>query len=170
MKTIRKLQAENLAHATCDLVGLAWTPADDSEAQIAKGCEAIADVDRYLHEFTPGPKCPGCGAQLGGWLGTFRWGICTGEGACARCGYPARAQHQCTGLAGRELILPYHPDYLAAYRGSPEYEAEKEAAEAGAIRKGEMNDARNRTTPIMKRLPFWRLSCRCRGITPSIEH
>lgn len=33
----------------------------------------------------PGDKCPECGWDLGGILGSFQWGIVHGEGFCANC-------------------------------------------------------------------------------------
>lgn len=74
---------------------------EEGERTKARLYEAI---NRYLSAFVaPGPRqtgmfssgfrCAGCGSYLGGYLGTFRWGIVHGEGACSVCHHPARAFH-----------------------------------------------------------------------------
>ncbi len=62
--------------------------------------------------------CLNCGEQLDGALGRFRWGIASGEGECAECGWPCRAHHRPT-LDGNqvfdrplELMLQYHPSQV----------------------------------------------------------
>lgn len=65
-----------------------------------------------------GSRCLGCDSILGGFLGTFRYGIAYGEGACSKCGYPCRAQHHIQDEHGEDLmhigpaVLQYHPDEL----------------------------------------------------------
>lgn len=39
-------------------------------------------------------ECVECGQQLGGLLGSFRWGIQNGHGECAACGYPYVYYHR----------------------------------------------------------------------------
>ena len=77
----------------------------------------IAACNEYLSIFadTDG-KCPNCDRTLGGLLGTFTWGICSGEGTCAGCGWPCRAHHDIKDAAGEAIfdrmlqcVLPYHP-------------------------------------------------------------
>ncbi len=122
-KTIRELREAQLPRATIDDIGkLSATNDTDEAAKIV--AEATEEINRYLASFTPGP-CPGCGAELGGIFGSFQWGICTGEGACARCEYPARGQHASKYLTG-SFVLPYHPDLLAAYSGSPDFEESRQ--------------------------------------------
>ena len=124
-KTMAQLQEADLPHATCESIGLALKPNDDTEETKQVMADAIAEINGYLKGFATGPNCPGCGSKLGGMPGTFFWGIRTGEGACSNCRYPARAQHACKSMSGLNTILPYHPDLLVAYPGSPDCEGEK---------------------------------------------
>jgi hypothetical protein len=67
----------------------------------------------------PDGKCVCCEERLTGVLGSFAWGIVNGEGACAACGWPARAYHRKVGgIEFFGLILQYHPDTLSEDEGS----------------------------------------------------
>ena len=129
-KTIRELREAQLPHATIDDIGK-LSATNDSEEAAKVVAEVTAEVNRYLAAFASGP-CPGCGAELGGIFGSFQWGIQTGEGACSRCGYPARGQHASEYLSG-SFVLPYHPDLLDACAGSPDFDLETAAADSSTV-------------------------------------
>ena len=38
--------------------------------------------------------CVFCGKVLGGFFGTFRWGIVNGQGECSECGFPYQYYHR----------------------------------------------------------------------------
>lgn len=96
-----------------------------------EGKEAKAGIYRavndYLADFAAttrdatkfisgGARCV-CGVSLGGFLGSFNWGVAHGEGSCSSCGHPCRAYHHITVPDGGEVDLglgplPYHPDLL----------------------------------------------------------
>lgn len=102
-----------LQHATCENIGIRIRAKDDDPESKQSADDAIREADEYLHDFTSGPKCPGCDLNLGGFLGSFVWGIANGEGNCSQCHYPARALHRNAGpFEFFENILPYHPDYI----------------------------------------------------------
>ena len=105
--------------------GITITPQlPDAESEAA---ELTGVLDSYFELFARpvrteggvlagGLQCLKCGRPLNGLLGTFRWGIVNGEGACANCGWPARAFHAPKDGSGEifdsrlEIILQYHPD------------------------------------------------------------
>lgn len=109
---LKAIQAKGLPHATFADV---FTVNEGETADPA----IVAELDKYLAHFTPGP-CPGCGAPLTGDLihqfigaATFTWGLAHGEGFCSKCKYPARAYHRDIGPIVRfEKVLAYHPDEL----------------------------------------------------------
>lgn len=99
--------------------------ADLMEGAGAAEREAVEDLTAYFARFakpewgdTPsvGCKCIKCGNYLSGFLGTFTWGLCHGEGFCSSCKWPARAYHFIKDRHGEDLatirgvILQYHPD------------------------------------------------------------
>ncbi len=126
-KTIRELRGEKMPHATCESIGLALTPKDDTDEARQSHADALILLNRYFDIFATGKDCPACGSEIGGLLGTFRWGIVNGEGECSHCGYPVRALHNNDIFTGMTLCLPYHPDIIVTYRGSPEFETERDA-------------------------------------------
>ena len=112
---IHKLRLADLPRASCETVGIKL---DDTEGSRA----TRKAVDSYLENFVADAdgksKCPSCGWDLGGLLGSFSWGAAHGEGACS-CGYPARAHHEFPDPDGGEplgtlsgYILAYHPSVL----------------------------------------------------------
>lgn len=103
---------KELPHATCELIGLGIAPKNDTDECKQALADFTAEVDDYLAKFTPGPNCPRCGAQLGGLLGSFDWGIANGEGFYGQCNYPARGIHY-GPFEAMSMILPYHPSMLA---------------------------------------------------------
>ena len=93
--------------------------------------EFLAACDKYFYNFAKpivqqeGEKallCFHCGEALTGLMsmilgsGGFEWGIVHGEGRCAGCHWPARANHYAKKEDGTELftltgfVLCYHPD------------------------------------------------------------
>lgn len=117
-------RARNLPRCTADSIGLVFSPTEDTPAdEIAEAqakCDKVsAALNSYLEEFAEtGFKCPNCDSKLGGFLGTFSWGICHGEGNCS-CGWPCRGLHYPKDENGGDLfergvqiVLPYHPDYV----------------------------------------------------------
>ena len=82
--------------------------------------EDEAAMDAYFGHFVKTEGCVCCGGKQGGdfmdaltGAALFRWGIATGEGACSRCGYPARAMHGEIGpIKSLNAILQYHPEEL----------------------------------------------------------
>lgn len=103
-------------------------PEDATQEERDDAARAIRALRRYFRRFavpatkdaanmiTGGLKCLKCSSPLDGYLGTFRWGLAHGEGACSMCGWPARAHHRPRGEDGEEvlsltnIILQYHPD------------------------------------------------------------
>lgn len=78
-------------------------------------------IDSYTEKFAQpmkGQKCLKCGESLRGLFGTFQWGLCSGEGTCSSCGWPARAHHNIKTKDGEELtgffecLFQYHPDFV----------------------------------------------------------
>jgi hypothetical protein len=82
-------------------------------------------LDAYFATFCSPGVCPKCGSKLGGFLGSFRWGLAYGEGVCTgghtgiECGWPCRAYHFPKDADGKEIfdgaitcLLPYHPDFV----------------------------------------------------------
>lgn len=113
IKTLEQLKNEHLPVATVDLMGIKITPKNDLPETKELAAKLIKSVSDYLKSFvySPDDKCVQCGATLGGLLGTFRWGMCHGEGTC-ECGYPARAYHRIEGFETFQHILQYHLDIL----------------------------------------------------------
>ena len=80
----------------------------------------IKAVSDYLKTFTAPGQCAGCGATLAGFLGSFAWGLESGEGTCSGCGWPARGHHNITDDDGPvftqaiEMVLSYHPDSVVS--------------------------------------------------------
>lgn len=70
-------------------------------------------LDGYLDRFAMPEKgrCIACGKELGGFFGSFQWGIAHGHGSCS-CGWPVVAYHfpKKGPLERFELLLPVHPD------------------------------------------------------------
>lgn len=115
-----EVRAKSLPHADCESCGIVISPLDtlpeDKRAEAQRYAdETIAAINVYLANFTINEKktCPGCDRALGGFLGSFTWGICWGEGNCTNCGWPCRAHHKTDDFSVGNLILPYHPDFVA---------------------------------------------------------
>lgn len=116
-RNIPKLRATDIAEITS---------ASDPE----DGASMMAALEEYVSHFVElGPRDPAlkarlcicCGAMLAGLLGSFCWGLAHGEGACGRCGYPARAIHHIEGVGIlHTFVLQYHPDELSFAVGSAE--------------------------------------------------
>ena len=118
-----------MVEATCTVRSLGLRLLNDAPAgseEYRDGEEAKAEIyeaaNRYLSKFAAtepadgnflasGPRCP-CGSHLGGFLGTFTWGIVHGEGFCSLCKHPARGVHYIANAEGEEILqltipLPY---------------------------------------------------------------
>ena len=99
---------------TCESLGIKLSSAVGDTGTIA---EAEAGINEYLRGFQADGRCP-CGRPLGGILGSFTWGIIHGEGACSRCGFPARAFHEIDlgdlGTLTLNLVLAYAPELVTA--------------------------------------------------------
>lgn len=79
----------------------------------------IAAINEYLSifekpalrekegKFSGRTNCCGCGQPLDGFMGTFTWGIAHGEGACSKCGWPARAYHEPKDSDGNIFDRPF---------------------------------------------------------------
>jgi len=74
----------------------------------------IEKINKYLSNFAKPNKdlkCFKCSEKLGGFFGTFQYGIVHGEGYCSNCEWPARAIHYDVGIIKQfTFILQYHPD------------------------------------------------------------
>lgn len=63
-------------------------------------------------------KCCGCGKELTGLFGTWRWGIAHGVGECGACGWPSHGHHFIKDEKGEEVatlhnfILQVHPNFV----------------------------------------------------------
>lgn len=103
-------------HCTLDDIGMSIT-GDDAQP-VVDAC------NKYLRDFA-GTICPKCGSKLGGFLGSFTWGIVHGEGICTggltgeKCGWPARGYHDIKDDQGEAIFeqrlpiaLAYHPDVV----------------------------------------------------------
>lgn len=123
-----KLKADNLQRCTCEAIGVDIKIKDDAP-DLAKAeqdrQELITELDTYLRDFVYCDKCPGCNWTLGGFLGSFTWGLEHGEGFCTNCQYPCRAHHNINGTRMSNVILAYHPSVLEL---RPETEEVEEAA------------------------------------------
>lgn len=89
--------------------------------------EDQAYLDDYFRNFLPlteggdgmmmGRPCR-CGKPLGGFLGTFTYGIAHGQGRCSACGWPCVSHHYVKNGAGeeilalREFVLQVHPSLV----------------------------------------------------------
>ena len=123
---IQAARERNLPHCTAASVGLVISVNEDATAEEHAEAQEAADkvmasLDIYLEEFADtGGKCPNCDLSLGGFIGTFTWGLCHGEGNCS-CGWPCRGAHypkDANGgdmfYRGLDIVLPYHPDFVEA--------------------------------------------------------
>lgn len=101
-------------------VGLTYT--DETEQWVKDACEAyFAQFDAPIYgENAPGimmskVRCS-CGRPLGGFIGSFTWGIVFGEGFCSNCKRPGRAYHTLRDAQGEKfadfgpVILLYRID------------------------------------------------------------
>ena|SRR3972149_5072444 len=61
--------------------------------------QLVAALDRVSTD-----TCVSCGLNLGGFLGTFAWGIQNGVGFCSHCDFPYLYYHRFTER-GKELLL-----------------------------------------------------------------
>lgn len=125
MKTLKELQAGDVPHASCETIGLVLK----GEASDLERGRRI--MDAYFRDFTAPrheigdplalARCVRCERTLSGIFGTFTWGLCSGEGYCSNCNYPARAFHRIgeDGDKGKcyatlnDYILQYHPLVLS---------------------------------------------------------
>lgn len=105
---------------TIDDIGIELT-GEDALALIDALNEYFSIFAKPVKRYQPGGmfgnlNCFKCGEALGGALGTFQWGIRSGEGNCSHCGWPCRAHHRPKNdgdaIFNRCLvmILQYHPD------------------------------------------------------------
>lgn len=113
-----------LPHASASDLGVAVIGVEKVPLDTA---EITTQINQYLHSFLP-PKfdeasrelvCFLCGTILSGILGSFSWGLTTGEGFCGSCDYIARGLHIIT-VAGFKLTIPnvilqYHPSVLTMH-------------------------------------------------------
>ncbi len=112
---VSELKALNLPRAGLSLCSVKAKDADHEEAATRMN----RAIESYLSKFAdPTGDCLKCGLALSGFMGTFTWGLCHGEGQCSHCGYPARAYHHVIDEHGEDVcrlnhILQYHPDELA---------------------------------------------------------
>jgi len=109
MKTIAELKQMNLSTAVINL----GVKKDDVES--LKDREF---AEKYLNDFLPlNNNCICCNAELGGFLGSCRWGLQYGECFCSECDYPGRARHEIKDdqeniILRINNILQYHPSVL----------------------------------------------------------
>lgn len=100
----------------------------DSDTDAAKAL--AVKLDGYFAQFAEFPQsgddlgfiagnhnCVHCGAAVGGFLGTARWGLVHGEAFCTRCNWPYRAHHHPTDDDGEifsltNFMLPYHENLV----------------------------------------------------------
>ena len=123
LPSLALMQTKEIPWATAATIGLTAKDAD--------GEKLLVLVDEYLSNFCEPPgkdeekfPCPRCGTELFGTLfGSFKWGICNGEGFCGRCSYPVRGIHriydQAEPTADDEpaitlshVFLAYHPSVI----------------------------------------------------------
>jgi hypothetical protein len=99
----------NIPHFTAESLQLSTKDGSPVPPEIVEG------IRKYGLLFAAyQPTCLGCGESLCGLLlGTFEWGIQTGEGHCRKCRYPYRVMHQIPELGYMEILLGYHPDHIA---------------------------------------------------------
>lgn len=115
---LQALKGKNLPAATREGLGIDIAIHTKNphlhEAAEKTRAEKFAILDKYLSNFVfDSGKCPGCGSNLGGLLGTFRWGLAHGEGVCSECGYPCRGHHRIDDEVSLEhFVLAYHPNVL----------------------------------------------------------
>lgn len=63
-------------------------------------------------------KCCGCGKDLTGFFGTWRWALTHGWGECSNCGWPSKGHHNVKDEAGediltlRNMIFQLHPEHV----------------------------------------------------------
>jgi len=112
MKTLDELKKENLPKLQFDQIFKAKETCSESDRN---------NVQKYLDNFVSQNEkheCIQCGVELTGILGSFRWGLVSGEGHCCNCGYPARAHHSIKDENEEEMftiknyVLQYHPEVL----------------------------------------------------------
>jgi len=112
MATVVELREKHFETATPESIGIVVGE------QNAATTKALESLNAYLKAFISQTNCPGCDSPIGGILGSFRWGICSGEGYCNQCGYLMRAVHKIKDFGTiSNLILPYHPDILEEKEG-----------------------------------------------------
>ena len=112
--TLDEMKAKGLPRLTTDDL-FTGNPTDEEKAALSEYLQTFAlpvkrDGVGGIMQGNTGCIC--CGKALGGFLGTFQWGIINGEGTCSSCGWPHRAHHRPKQgpVEFFELILPYHPD------------------------------------------------------------
>lgn len=101
----------------CD-IGLQIT-GEDAPSIVASMNEYLSRFAAPIHgEGITTYRCLKCDLGLSGMLGTFQWGIASGEGECSHCGWPCRAHHYPKHGAddifdgALQVILQYHPDHV----------------------------------------------------------
>lgn len=119
MKTLAIMQSENYPTLLVENIMQIELKKDTPEA-IDEKENTTKIIQEYLNQFAnTNGKCPCCNRDLGGILGTFRWGIVHGEGECGDCGYPVRGHHVIkneegeTFLTFQNYMMPYHPNGLS---------------------------------------------------------
>lgn len=112
---LEQLKADNLPVCSCSTLGIIIRVKDDTpDPSVAEQNrkELMAELDAYLSDFVAGDKCPGCNWSLGGFLGSFTWGIEHGEGFCSNCQYPCRGHHNIGRTQLNNTVLAFHPSVL----------------------------------------------------------
>lgn len=118
-KRLSELQALNLPKCT-PAIFEAKIPDDAPDRAHAESL--LAEMAKYLEQFTQSSECICCGSKLGAKDivdsllsgAMFRWGLAHGEGNCSKCGYPARAHHRIGDwFTLQNYILQYHPSELS---------------------------------------------------------
>lgn len=109
---LEELQAKNLPVCTVDDVMSVYGP--HTEQGQKDWAEVFEKMNAYLKGFlAPQKNCINCGEELGGYFGTFSWGLINGEGQCSRCDYPVRVVHRIEDMARLTTMLQYHPSVLS---------------------------------------------------------
>lgn len=97
-----------LANLALDARSYRWNA--ETVAAIKGGIEAHFDGQAYWAQFRPDNLC-NCGMPLTGMLGSFRWGLQSGEGKCSNCDWPVRGYHD-FGDHVVEKVRAYLPEYV----------------------------------------------------------
>lgn len=86
----------------------------DQEGLVKRHQEELAELVEALDAASV-DKCVNCGRMLGGFFGSFVWGIANGHGECSNCGFPYAYYHwqELDRYPGRtKLGFPFEPETL----------------------------------------------------------